>query len=101
MCLGAHWVARANHGRVACATRSGQLRFSKCFGLPDSRGVALSDGMSTLTLAIKKPARPFPFARQAKRQRKPQKYVFGLGLRNITPVHTGIKDLSTREGLDA
>jgi hypothetical protein len=55
--------------------------------------------MSTLTLTVKKPARPLQ--RRAKRQRKATKYVFGLGWGKITPVHTGIKDLSEREGLDA
>jgi hypothetical protein len=49
------------------------------------------------TLAIKKPAPPAP--RRARKNKAP-KYVFGLGLAKITPFHTGIKDLSTREGLD-
>ena len=62
--------------------------------------MALSGGMSTLTLTVKKPERPL--ARQAKRERKfSSKYAFGLGWRKITPVHTGIKDLSEREGLYA
>ena len=55
--------------------------------------------MSTLTLTTKKPERLFP--RPVDKQRETPKYVFGLGLRKITPVHTGIKNLSTREGLDA
>jgi len=76
--------------------------FKRCFrllGLSNGQSAALFGGMSTLTLTVKKPARPFQ--RRVKRQREPRKYVFGLGWRKITPVHTGIKDLSEREGLDA
>jgi len=54
--------------------------------------------MSTLTLSIKRPARPLQ--RRAKRQHKATKYVFGLGFGKITPVHTGIPDLSEREAFD-
>ena len=50
--------------------------------------------MSTLTLTIKKPAQLFP--RPAKK-RSFSKFAFGPAVRQITPVRTGIKDLSTRE----